>query len=186
MKTSRIFIMALIILLLIPSVAIAKEKTNVKISLNGVQLDIPSSYGYPYIDYMSRTIIPVRIISERLGHDVEWNELTEKVIIDGEISITIGEKIVKTSKGEITMDTKAILKDGRTYVPLRFVVEALGYEVSHNRPNSSNNFQHIIDIAGQANTPIKPMKPLQPTQPKSPTQPVSKRDGSKQMLSQAF
>lgn len=134
-----------------------REITNVKISLNGTPLDIPTSYGYPFIDNQSRTIIPLRIISERLGHKVEWDNTTQTAIIDGEISIKIGEKAVKTPNGDVKMDTVAILKDSRTYVPLRFVVEALGYEVSYNGPNRANNYQHMVDISGEVKGPVDPI-----------------------------
>ena len=179
MKKNRIFTTLLILLILSMSVVVfatgkdttdldratmvannaTGEITNVKISLNGVQLNIPSEYGYPFIDNQSRTIIPLRIISERLGHQVEWDNATQTAIIDGEISITIGEKVVKTPNGDIKMDTFAILKGDRTYVPLRFVVEALGYEVSYNGPNYSNGFQHMVDIAGTPKTPTQPTTP---------------------------
>ena len=179
MKKNRIFTTLLILLILSMSVVVfatgkdttdldratmvannaTGEITNVKISLNGVQLNIPSEYGYPFIDNQSRTIIPLRIISERLGHQVEWDNATQTATIDGEISITIGEKVVKTPNGDIKMDTFAILKGDRTYVPLRFVVEALGYEVSYNGPNRANNYQHMVDISGQPKTPVEPEKP---------------------------
>ena len=177
MKKNRIFTTLLILLILSMSVVVfatgkdttdldratmvannaTGEITNVKISLNGVQLNIPSEYGYPFIDNQSRTIIPLRIISERLGHQVEWDNSTQTATIDGEISITIGEKIVRTPNGDIKMDTFAILKGDRTYVPLRFVVEALGYEVSYNGPNRANNYQHMVDISGQPKTPTQPI-----------------------------
>lgn len=123
-----------------------REITNVKISLGGKPLNIPSEYGYPFLDNQSRTMIPLRIISEKLGHKVEWSQSTKTATIDGNVSITIGEKIVKTPNGDVIMDTKAILKDTRTYVPLRFVVEALGYEVTYDGPKASNGHNHMVDI----------------------------------------
>lgn len=159
MKKAKILGIILILILSISMVVFAsgkdtididtknqKEVTNVKISLNGKPLDIPKDYGYPFIDNQSRTMIPLRIISERLGHKVEWDNKTRTASIDNEVFITIGQNVVKTKNGTITMDTKAILKDGRTYVPLRFVVEALGYEVKYDGPKASNGYNHMVNI----------------------------------------
>ncbi|WP_353096114.1 stalk domain-containing protein [Tissierella praeacuta] len=159
MKKAKILGIILILILSISMVVFAsgkdtididtknqKEVTNVKISLNGKPLDIPTDYGYPFIDNQSRTMIPLRIISERLGHKVEWDNKTRTASIDNEVFITIGQNVVKTKNGTITMDTKAILKDGRTYVPLRFVVEALSYEVKYDGPKASNGYNHMVDI----------------------------------------
>lgn len=138
-----------------------REVTNVKISLNGNPLNIPTEYGAPFIDNQSRTMIPLRIIGERLGHEVGWDNATRTASIDDEVFITIGQKVVKTKNGDIQMDTVAILKnDGRTYVPLRFVVEALGYEVTYDGPKHSNNYNHMVDIYKEGMT-----LPTEPTQP---------------------
>ena len=167
MKKARVLGILLILIILSISVVVfatGKDTTELdrsvmvannaglKISLNKVPLNIPSEYGKPFIDNQSRTMIPLRIVSERLGHKVEWEHSTQTATIDGQISIKIGERVVKTPNGDISMDTFAILKDGRTYVPLRFVAEALDYEVSYDGPNYSNNYQHMVDISGETPT----------------------------------
>ncbi|CAK7050898.1 copper amine oxidase N-terminal domain-containing protein [Tissierella sp.] len=129
-----------------------QESTNIKIKINGVELKISADYGYPFIDTQNRTMIPLRIISESLGHKVEWDNKTQTANIDKIVFITVGENIAyglgneNNPSGIIEMDTKAILKDSRTYVPLRFVVEALGYEVKYDSPKESNGYNHIVDI----------------------------------------
>jgi len=149
MKRTKIIVIMLISILLLSTVVSAEEITNVKISVSGKQLNIPEEFGYPFLDNQSRTMIPLRIVSESLGHEVTWNQAEQKATIDGNVHITIGEKFVETGKGKIEMDTWAILKGGRTYVPLRFVVEALGYEVTYDGPKASNGFHHMVDIKGE-------------------------------------
>ncbi|WFA09582.1 stalk domain-containing protein [Tissierella sp. Yu-01] len=173
-KTSKILALFLMLILLFSTV-VSAEATNVKIFVNGTELIIPREYGYPFIDNQSRTMVPLRIISEKLGHKVKWDASTQTATIDversettrsdGEISVTIGEKKVKTAKGEITMDTVAILKDSRTHVPLRFVVEALGYEVTYDGPKNVNGYQHMVNIKGGNVELPKPTEPTQPTKP---------------------
>ncbi|MBR5506896.1 MAG: peptidylprolyl isomerase [Clostridia bacterium] len=87
----------------------------------------------PYIEN-SRTMVPVRVISENFGADVAWDEAARKVTIKSgetsvELTIDSAEAIVNgVSK---TLDAPAIIKDGRTMIPLRFVGEALGKNVEY-------------------------------------------------------
>lgn len=73
----------------------------------------------------NRTLVPIRFIAEALGAEVTWDNAasTMGIIQNGKtIQIKIGEK----SAG---MDTPAIIKNNRTFVPLRFVAETLGAQV---------------------------------------------------------
>lgn len=72
---------------------------------------------------------------------VDWNEKTNTVTLTkGSFSLTLKIGQYKTAFGDgattITksMDTKAILINGRTYIPARFVGYALGYSVEWKDP----------------------------------------------------
>ena len=106
------------------------------VRVNGEIVTFPD--GQPYVDENSRTMIPVRFVTEELGADVEWDGKTRTASISkngATVDITIGSselKVTKDGKTEtVTMDTAAVLKDGRTYVPIRFVAEALGATVDY-------------------------------------------------------
>jgi hypothetical protein len=88
----------------------------------------------PYINAeASRTLVPVRFISEALGAGVAWNPETNQVTItDGEkeIILAIGSSEVEVDGEKQIIDCAPItLPPGRTFVPLRFVGETLGAEV---------------------------------------------------------
>ena len=75
-----------------------------------------------------RTLVPIRFVSEELGADVDWNEQTNTVFItmDGQtLPIVIGQL-------QDGMDVPAQLFGSRTFVPLRFVAEHFGADVSWN------------------------------------------------------
>ena len=85
----------------------------------------------PIIDN-SRTLVPVRFISESFGANVSWDDAAR------EIGVTLGDKEIKmtldsesyTVNGEAkTLDVPAKSINGRTLIPLRALVEALGKEV---------------------------------------------------------
>ncbi|MTI55673.1 stalk domain-containing protein [Geosporobacter ferrireducens] len=87
------------------------------VTVNGAQktLDVPA------VIMNDRTMVPLRFIAETLQAHVEWKEVTRSVEItkDGKkIELVLG----KTGPG---LDVPAIVQDGRTLVPLRYVVEAL-------------------------------------------------------------
>jgi len=80
-----------------------------------------------------RTLIPVRAITEGLGAEVKWNAETKEVTItkgDITIVITIDNNVVLVNGVEVAIDAKAELLTSRTYVPLRFIAEALGLKVT--------------------------------------------------------
>lgn len=88
----------------------------------------------PFIDTeASRTLVPIRFISEGLGAEVDWNPAKQQVIISDagrEIILTIGSKNVLVDGQPITIDcAPVVIPPGRTFVPLRFVSETLGARV---------------------------------------------------------
>lgn len=99
------------------------------ISVDGSPIKIESSLGAPFIDSANRTQVPIRAFSESLGAKVSWDGPTQTATIEGNIKIKVGSSEINTAYGTITMDTKAVNKDGRIYVPARFVANALGYDI---------------------------------------------------------
>ena len=75
-----------------------------------------------------RTMVPLRIVSEGLGADVDWDAATRTVTVykDGEtLELTVDIPL----PGD--MGTPVIV-GGRTFVPVRYVVEELGAEIDWN------------------------------------------------------
>ena len=86
----------------------------------------------PYIEN-GRTFIPIRAVSENLDAFVTWNEETETVKIfadDYVLKLVVGSDVAYKDSEEVKLDAPVRVVDGRTMVPLRFVAEAFGAEVS--------------------------------------------------------
>ncbi|MGD8190402.1 copper amine oxidase N-terminal domain-containing protein [Brevibacillus ginsengisoli] len=87
----------------------------------------------PFIDSASaRTLVPVRFVSQSLGAQVNWDDAKRTVTITRagkNIALKIGEKKATVDGKTISFDTAATIKEGRTFVPLRFVSEAYGAQV---------------------------------------------------------
>lgn len=107
------------------------------VRVNGHIVTFPDAQ--PYIDNNGRTMIPVRVATEQLGATVLWDGKTNTATItkkDITVVIAVGDtKLKVTVAGKTTdviMDTEAVLQDSRTYVPIRFVAEALGAYVDYS------------------------------------------------------
>ena len=74
-----------------------------------------------------KTLLPVRFLSESIGAKVEWDEKTQRITIYGDkrIFLTMNSNIMQVEKEKRTLQTPAMEINGRTYVPLRDIVEAL-------------------------------------------------------------
>lgn len=81
-----------------------------------------------------RTMVPVRIIGETFGADVQYIHEETKVIItlgDKKISMIIGEAVADVNGETVALDVPSVETNGRTLVPLRFVSETLGFDVKY-------------------------------------------------------
>lgn len=82
-----------------------------------------------------RVLLPLRAIFERLGAEVKWDQRTQTVTAvkdDTKITLPLKATQAKINNQLITLDVPAQNLKGRTMVPVRFVSEALGYEVKWN------------------------------------------------------
>jgi hypothetical protein len=106
--------------------------SDIKVALGGTELTFDVE---PYVNESYRTMVEVREISEALGADVTWDEETQTVTIvmdDTVLKLVIGEATYMLNGESNAMDTEAVVIDGRTMVPVRFVSEALGMNVGWN------------------------------------------------------
>lgn len=121
-------VMIMILVMCMPQVFALSQ---IRVRVNGSQVYFPD--GQPFADANSRVMVPIRFISEQLGAEVKWDKDAQRVTIldsDKEIMLKIGNKEVMVNGKVKELDTAAVLKNSRTYVPLRFVSEALGATVT--------------------------------------------------------
>jgi hypothetical protein len=121
--------------------------TFVSVVLDGKKIWFPDAQAY--VDENQRTLVPVRFVAESLGAKVGWEAQSQSVPIerDGQqIRLQIGSNIALVNGQEVALDTQVVTKDGRTYVPLRFVSEVLGAEVEWDGSTSTVTI-HTKDIS---------------------------------------
>ncbi|HSI73766.1 MAG TPA: stalk domain-containing protein [Fimbriimonas sp.] len=85
-----------------------------------------------------RVLVPLRGVFEDMGAFVQWHPETRTVTAqkgETDVSLRIGEKWASVDGQTLGMDVPAMILNGSTMVPIRFVSEALGAQVSWNDPS---------------------------------------------------
>lgn len=93
----------------------------------------------PYID-SGYTQIPIRGLLEQMDAEIEWDGEYNKITINADgttVKMQIYNNLVNVITkryGDVryTLTSVPQIKDSRTFVPLRFISENLGYNVSWN------------------------------------------------------
>ena len=119
-------------ILFLMSLLFAVSANAESVSVNGHQLQFSEETGIPYINENFRTMVPVRIVGESLEAKVEWDGDEQKVSIKNDahtVEFYVGKDIILKDGVSSKMDTAVVNKNGRTYLPIRPVAEALGCEV---------------------------------------------------------
>ncbi|MBC7766301.1 MAG: tetratricopeptide repeat protein [Hyphomonadaceae bacterium] len=80
-----------------------------------------------------RTMVPMRVIFEGLGATVQWDAIKQTVTAtkgDMQIVLTISSNLALVNQSSQTLEAAPTIRDGRTFVPVRFISEALGAKVN--------------------------------------------------------
>lgn len=100
--------------------------------------------GVPFIDEHDRVMIPLRKLLEAIGAQVRYEESTRTVCIEKEgvtLLVPIEQYEMILNGQAVTTDAPAIIKDGRTYVPVRAILSAFDYEVNWHDNSHSAYFE---------------------------------------------
>ncbi len=129
MKSRKMFAILLGMLVAMPSGAVMAQKpVNVTINNESVVFKDVA----PFIDNNNRTLVPLRFISEELGAQVEWEQASGTATIikdDMKVILTAGQAAMIVNGKTKTMDTTPVMKNGRLFVPVKYVGEILNVEV---------------------------------------------------------
>lgn len=131
----------------------AQANTEIKVKIDGENVNFPDMK--PYVNSDNRTMVPIRFISDDMGYGLSWNQETKVVEIDSsgtKVILKVGEKIVQVGSSTIAMDTEAVIREGRTFVPLRFVTQAFDVKIAWNQSTQTISMEmpsvgqfHIVE-----------------------------------------
>ena len=134
MKFTKLLIVVMIILSLIGlNTIFAFAKADIKLVLNGEICDL-EEYE-PYIDSNDRTMISVRWVANQLNYDVDWNYNKRIAYIENsdiKVYIEAGNNKIYAPNKIVEMDTIAVIKNDRLFIPIRFLAECFSLKVKWN------------------------------------------------------
>lgn len=87
-----------------------------------------------------RTLVPVRAIFEAMGLTLDWNDITKTITATKEgmvIVMSIDNKVTYVNGEAHVLDVAPQIINDRTLVPLRFVSESVGADVSWDDVNKN-------------------------------------------------
>ena len=120
------------------------EKLDLNIFIDGKKLTFTKeeNLGMPFIDEQNRTLVPLRKPIEMSGNTVVWDNKsktavittkTKKISVTVNVDTIVSKDIAKNKITKTKMDTKAVIKDSRVYIPLRAVLESVGLKVEFDK-----------------------------------------------------
>lgn len=87
-----------------------------------------------------RVLVPLRGVMEKIGAFVEWTAATRTVTAskgDIDLSLRIGDRTAIVNGRTVSLDVPGQIISGTTMVPLRFMGEALGADVTWDAPTQT-------------------------------------------------
>lgn len=134
-KVAVILMMIICIVIILPSQVFAAD-LPITVMIDNSRLYFPED-EYPFLDANGRTQTPAKYISEALGATVSWDGKQQKATFTSqskELILYIG-KTEYAVDGQIKqMDTAAIIKNSRTFVPAKYIAEAFGATIKWDAP----------------------------------------------------
>ena len=141
----------LVAIFIVASSFIPSYATNISIDNQTVQFNQTS--GAPFIDQANRTQVPFRQTMEQFGCTVSWDSGNNIAVAQKDgvtVQVPIGASYIIKDGKQIANDTAALIKDNRTYLPIRAVLEAFGAEVGWD--DNTQTVQVFTDSKGQIMT----------------------------------
>ena len=160
-------------------------------TVSSTEKEIDPGRGTVPVIISSRTLLPIRAVIEAMGGKIEWNESEKKVTINANnntielwmtnpqykeelvfmgvdkpyeaLGFHEGSKTMMVNGQEMINDVAPIILNQRTFMPLRFVVENVGADVSWDGEEKSVTITYVV-YATPTPAPTTPTLPtIKPT-----------------------
>ena len=120
--------MVLLAFAFLPAAAFADE-AGIGVQLNGDALQFTDAA--PVMED-NRVYVPFRAVFEALNADVAYDQASNTITAekgDTKVSFVIGNTEITVNDNAVSTDAASFVRDGRTYVPVRFAAQSLGATV---------------------------------------------------------
>lgn len=173
MKKTIVMLLAIFILVGLVGSTEAATTSTPMFKVNGKLFVTPDGEPAPYINKDKRTMGSLRLIGAALGvesKDITWNKTTQTATLtrgDNTVAVVVGKKEITVNGKKVTMDTVAEMKQGRVFIPVRFIAQGLGATIGFENNTvliytgkvATNNFEdygltpvielpHVLEYGG--------------------------------------
>ena len=146
------FFTFLIASILTAGMSTAVFAADINVSVDGTPVQWTDAT--PFINEDNRTLVPLRPIANALGLTVTWDSAAKQAVFsDGSFDtiFTIDSNICQFSsafgEAHTEMDTEAVIANGRTYAPARYLAEAFGYTVGWDNASKSVTISSEAEVS---------------------------------------
>ncbi len=112
--------------------------TDINVTLNGNVVQFTDAE--PYVDNNGRTMMPVAKMGELIGVNIGWDNDTQTVSLkngNNLVTLKLNDDNITINGVKSKMDTKALSRNGRTYVPVSAIAKAFGVKTGWNKDTST-------------------------------------------------
>ncbi|MDP4118992.1 MAG: stalk domain-containing protein, partial [Bacillota bacterium] len=109
------------------NISICIDGRNIKTDVNPVILQ-------------GRTLVPLRSISEAVGASVNWDKQSQGIELvygNKKVNLSIGSTMAYDNGRQVFLEVPPQIINGRTMVPIRFVAECFGFNISWNNKTNT-------------------------------------------------
>lgn len=162
-RFTAVLVAMIMIVLCFSGISVSAKSIILRLDFESVETDVE-----PRI-LNDRTMIPVRALFEDLGAIVSWSEAEKKVTIDYAghvIVLQIDNTVAKIDGVAKTLDVPATIVEDRTFIPVRFVAENLGFTVKWDAKN------YIVDLLSPVSVPEPTPVPTPTPEPEPEPEPT--------------
>ena len=117
--------------------------------VNGEEREIDPGYGTAPLIRNERTMVPIRAVAESMGGRVEWDNESQTISIyrgDNTVELTINSEKAYINGEEYILDAVPVIINSRTFLPVRFISEGLGFDVGWNEGQITITAQNTGDL----------------------------------------
>ena len=160
----RLFVLiAVIMSIIIPIQAKVVQGEAFRIYTNGELAYIDKELGTPF-SQNNRTFVPIRFFAYQFGWNIKWQDAKQTAVVsngDTTISVKLNQSYAVVNNKHINIDPSgkitAIAKNGRTYLPLRFIAEQFKLKVDY-RQEKDKYITHIIEVYDEGSSLYQELK----------------------------
>lgn len=112
------------------------ESNEVMLNINEKPVPLPA------ILEDNSILVPIRVISENLGFDVQWNNENKEIILlknQDLLKLKVGSNVLKQNNESIILDQSPKIINNLTYLPVTFLDKLINYNLSPAENEKSIN-----------------------------------------------